>query len=323
MTDIEVEEKTENPGDRFRVDHWDDFIGQDSIKDRLSVQINSFHEREANRLDHIFLYGPPGYGKTTLGGIIANSLGADFASLVMPVDERVLRNTLEDVYAGIVMLDELHRASRTQQEQLLTLLEDGYLQFKSGRRIDAEHITVIGATTERGKIIEPLFDRFTTKLTLESYTTDQMVLIMRGMFKRVYFELEQKHRTSLHETWPNVINGLAEAAGGVPRRLKEFVMMVRDLIVTGRPVTTEIILDYCKITPDGLTDLHVRYLRVMGVNGGQMGLAPLALHLDLSPAMVMELERLLVDKRMVEYSKSGRELTTIGHKRYRALKGEA
>jgi Holliday junction DNA helicase RuvB len=109
----------------FRPKTWGQFIGQEKTKERLEIAIQASLSRK-QRMDHVFLYGPPGSGKTSMASVIASRMRKPFTSYVMPLTESalkqlVVRNT------GVVLLDEIHRASKSQQEALLTLIEDGLL----------------------------------------------------------------------------------------------------------------------------------------------------------------------------------------------------
>lgn len=295
----------------FRPKTWGQFIGQEKTKERLEIAIQASLSRK-QRMDHVFLYGPPGSGKTSLASVIASRMKKPFASRVMPMTEAGLKNLVLQHY-GVVLLDEIHRASKTQQEALLTLVEDGKLSLKSGYAISNDDLTIIAATTERGKVIKPLYDRFPIKPRFEEYTEDEMGAIAWGMLKRS--KLSNKYDLEF-------ATKLGSAAGGVPRNVKSMVITIRDLIDSGvdaKP-SIEAVLDIANVTFDGLTDFHVDYLVTMGKNSGEgLGAKSLATQLQASEAMVLDAETLLFARELITYTKSGRMLTPAGWKRSQEL----
>lgn len=291
--------------DDFRPTEWSDYVGQTKLKEELQVRITA--ARRSNRpLEHVLLTGPPGSGKTTLGQIIANRMGDAFTSLIMPVRAKALAETIRH-HRGVLLLDEIHRAKPAQQEDLLPLLEDGYIQTTSGTKIEAGWLTVVGATTEPDKIIRPLWDRF-YRPTIDPYTDEDMAAIVMGMAGRV--------RVRISETDALVYGA---AATGVPRKAKHIVTMVRDLGITnGRPATPAETLAMLRIGSDGLTADHVKYLRVLVKLGGSRGVNTIRSMMELPTSVVTELEKLLIDRGYINYSTSGRELTTAGYTRAEA-----
>lgn len=296
--------------EEFRVDTWKDYIGQEKLKERLDIHINAARTRKACRMENVLLHGPPGCGKTALAAVIANRFGSPFVKYIMPLSDKAMKRMVTEAY-GVVLLDEIHRCSKGQQEELLTLVEDGYLSTKSGAKIENPYVTIIGATTERAKVIQPLYDRFNVRPEFEPYTDGQMAKIATGMLKRVGV------RTSR-----DVAMAFGKASGGVPRNVASMVTMARDLQAVDLPINIAEVLRLCDVTEDGLTEQHVRYLTAIRKNGGGMGLAMLSTHLRLAPPMIMELERLLVERGYLEYNKTGRELTPAGHRRSQQLMKE-
>lgn len=300
--------------DEFRPTSWHEYIGQEDAKDSLDMSIQSALARR-ERMDHVFLYGPPGSGKTSLAGVIAHRLRLDLKAVVMPLSDTALKALVMQNH-GVVLMDEIHRASKKQQEGLLTLLEDGELSQPSGFNIPNHDLMIIGATTERGKVIKPLYDRFLIKPEFDPYTEDQMAAIAFGMLKRA----------GLHQRYDmEFAKALGLAAGGVPRNVKSMVVAVRDLISSGREAqpTIDHVLKARNVTHDGLTRLHIDYLTAMGKNGGAaLGLKTLCSQIQASEEMVTEAETLLFQRGFILYTKSGRELTAEGWKRANALLGQ-
>ncbi len=295
----------------FRPSGWREYHGQDRMKEQLDVAIQASLNR-GTRMDHLFLYGPPGSGKTSLAAVVAKRLKKPFASVVMPLSDQAIKQLVIQ-NNGVVLLDEIHRASKAQQENLLTLVEDGRLDLKSGFSIPNPDLMIIGATTERGKVIKPLYDRFPIKPTFEEYTDEQMGLIAFSMLKK----------SKLHDLYDmDFAVQLGLAAGGVPRNVRSMIIAVRDLIDSGtdRKPSIEAVLDMANVTADGLTDFHVEYMLAMGKNSGEgLGEKALATQLQASEAMVRDAESLLFARGFILYTKSGRQLSPAGWQRAQEL----
>jgi Holliday junction DNA helicase RuvB len=285
-------------GDPFRVTDWDDYRGQAKMKERLSVQIDSALDR-CESLDHVLLIGPPGCGKTTIAQIIAAQMCTEYEELIMPQKPAVLRRILES-HEGVLLLDEIHRLKTADQERFLPVIEDGYWQMDNGVKLEINpNLTIIGATTEPDQIVGPLYDRFTIKPSWDPYTDRDMAHIVRGMAERTDTHLSRRSSRKL-----------ARATGGVPRNAKALVKMARDLYTDN----VDEILRMCRLTPEGLTVDHVRYLRVLKQCGKPTGLSTISAHLRLPPAIIVELERLLINRELISYETNGRDLCGKAYK---------
>lgn len=279
---------------------WEDYIGQDKLKKRLRVAMSGAQQRDA-ALDHTLFIAPPGYGKTALVSLIAQEMVDELHVLVMPVKQKVLQKTLLEK-PGIIFLDELHRLPKKDQEVLLyPMEEDREVHFANGNVLKIPHgFTIIGATTELKPIIEPLRDRFIWKPKFEIYTDEDMTKIVYNMARSVGIrDMPQAHAEAL-----------GAASAGVPRQARTLVFMARDLGTTD----PKRVLHMADITSDGLTADHLEYLVKLDHLGQIAGIDVLANFTGQPKDVIVQLEKLLLRKKMIEYSQKGRVLTTRGYK---------
>lgn len=284
------------------LEDFDQFVGQEKLKARLSVSMQSALRRHAP-MDHVLLSGPAGVGKSTMARLIANWLGDEIMTLVMPMERQSLTRALREFDGGILFLDEIHALSKRNQEILLPVLSSSLLVDDRGREIDMGWVTVIAATTERDKLIAPLHDRFPIKPEIEPYTDADLSEIVAGMADRIRVPLDEP-----------TMKALGTASGGVPRNAEAFLLTARDLMVIreGTVPTVEEILGLCEVDPDGLTALHLRYLRVLLDQGGRAGQKTIEMLLQVPAAVLRESERLLMARGLIELLPSGRVLTPLG-----------
>ena len=235
-----------------------DYIGQKKATDNLKIFIEAAKLR-GEPLDHVLFYGPPGLGKTTLAGIIANELGVDLRITSGPAIERagdlaaILTNLNEN---DVLFIDEIHRLNRSVEEVLYSAMEDFALDIIIGKgpsarsiRLDIAKFTLIGATTRAGSLSAPLRDRFGVSSKFELYTTEELMTIIRRSAGVLDVEVDE---ASLKE--------MARRSRGTPRVANRILKRVRD---------------FSQVKGDGRIDLAITRQALQALGVDPMGLESL------------------------------------------------
>lgn len=277
-----------------------EFVGQEPVKQRLAVHIEAA-KRARRPLPHVLLMTDPGMGKSTLARLIADSFSEPMVEITQPSGTDELLEKLYELEGGVLFIDEVHRWSKTQQRNLLTLCEEGYIDTRYGRE-KFPWLTVIAATTEPQELEQPFIDRFPIRPSFTPYTAEDMRVIIAGMAARTGVELTDE-----------AIDVLAGACTGCPRIARHLVLDAKAL---GDSPTGEEILAFAQIAPDGLTVEHLDYLNMlMSCQGGRAGLDVLVNRLRSHNKVLRGLERILLDRGYIAYDSRGRVLTAAGRRR--------
>ncbi len=293
--------------DDLRPRDWSEYIGQTQLKDRLLTYCEDTLARVAP-LDHVLLYGEPGFGKTSLAAIIAAELGEPFEVLTMPIRPAALMKFFNNFRGGVVLFDEFHRLSHGQQEDFFNPLEDKYFTTPNGRKVTIPWFTAIIATTEKKDIIAPVLRRIPIRgLSFDPYTDDEIGLIVAQMARKLGFTLDE-----------TIAAGLGHAAGGRPGEAHGLVVAARALSHRG-PISVESVLAFCEVDADGVTKEHRTLMRAIDklAGTGAVGMLRLSDYVGMDQAIIRSLQRLLIDLDLIDQGGAGVELTSAGVRRIR------
>ena len=301
-----------------------EYIGQDKAKKNLSIFVKAaLSRREA--LDHVLLYGPPGLGKTTLAGIIANELGVNFRPTSGPAIERsgdlaALLTNLQE--RDVLFIDEIHRLSRQVEEILYSAMEDFALDIIIGKgpsarsiRLDIAPFTLIGATTKAGALSPPLRDRFGVISRLEYYSVNALMEIIIRAAQILHIPIEDKGAEEI-----------AKRSRGTPRIANRLLKRVRDFAeVEGATQISEEIanraLQALEVDSMGLdhTDRRMLDAMIKKFRGGPVGLETIAASISETRGTIEDIyEPYLLQLGFIMRTPRGRVVTEAGYNHMKA-----
>ena len=270
--------KTENS---LRPKRLQDYIGQERIRENLLISIQAAKQRK-EPLDHILLYGPPGLGKTTLAGIIANEMGVKIRVTSGPAIEKPgeMAAVLNGMGEGdILFVDEIHRLNKQVEEVLYPAMEDFAIDILLGKgqnarsiRLNLPRFTLIGATTRAGLLSAPLRDRFGEIHRLEFYTPQELCAIIRNSAKKLDVAVEESGAMELARR----SRGTPRLANRILNRVRDFAQVRYDGRISGEVARTA--LDLMEVDRMGLDRADRRFLMTLmeTYHGGPAGVDALA-----------------------------------------------
>ena len=317
-TDETEEDIRLDPG--LRPQTLDDYIGQEKAKNTLRIFIEAARQRK-DPLDHVLFYGPPGLGKTTLAGIIANEMDVNLKVTSGPAIEKpgemaaVLNNLQE---GDVLFVDEIHRLNRQVEEVLYPAMEDFAIDIMIGKgaaarsvRLDLPRFTLIGATTRAGLLTAPLRDRFGVVQHLEFYTEKELQTIIIRSASVLGVKIDSRGALEI-----------ARRSRGTPRLANRLLKRVRDYAQVrydGR-ITSEVsseALDLLEVDRYGLEPLDRRILETIIVkfSGGPVGLDTLAASIGEDSGTIEDVyEPYLIKKGFVNRTPKGRVASGLAYK---------
>lgn len=277
----EITEEDKSVETNLRPQMLKEYIGQEKIKQTLNIYIQAARAR-GESLDHVLFYGPPGLGKTTLSGIIANEMGVNMKVTSGPAIEKpgemaAILNSLQE--GDVLFVDEIHRLNRQVEEVLYPAMEDYAIDIMLGKeasarsiRLDLPHFTLVGATTRAGLLTAPLRDRFGVVQKLEFYSPEELKIIVLRSAQVLGVEIEESGAIEI-----------ARRSRGTPRLANRLLKRVRDFaeVKYHGVITREVadfaldILDVDKLGLDN-NDRSILLTIIEKFSGGPVGLDTLA-----------------------------------------------
>ena len=293
----------------------DEYIGQERVRENLRVLIQAARDR-GESLDHVIFSGPPGLGKTTLAGIVANEMGAKMHTTSGPAIERAgdLAAILTNLEEGdVLFVDEIHRLNHQIEEILYPAMEDFFLDIVIGKgpaarsiRIDVPHFTLVGATTRTGLLTGPLRDRFGISYRLDYYTPAELSVIVGRSARILGVGVDAQGAAEIASR----SRGTPRLANRLLKRVRDYAQVKREGTITGE-VAAEA-LEFFEIDALGLDTMDVRILTALceTFRGRPVGLTTVASAVSEDPATLEDVyEPYLLQCGLIVRTPQGRQAT--------------
>lgn len=296
-----------------------DYVGQEKAKGNLKVYIEAAKQRK-EFLDHVLFFGPPGLGKTTLAGIIANEMEVNIKTTTGPAIERpgdmaAILNSLQE--GDVLFIDEIHRLNRQVEELLYPAMEDFVIDIMIGKGAEAKSIrlelprfTLVGATTRAGMLTAPLRDRFGVVNRLEFYTTEELTRIITRSAQVFNVEIDEKGAIELAKR----SRGTPRLANRLLKRVRDFAQIKYNGIITEQVASAA--LDILEVDKLGLDHIDREILRTMmeSFNGGPVGIEAVATTIGEDVGTIEEVyEPYLVQNGLIIRTPRGRVATDLAY----------